>query len=153
MVAYLCKKVAFFRTRVQNSHPSNLPTEHLSRSCLSLCAPCKFGGAIWRAPQTVSSLRTITHSFTCKRNESCLEGKQGGWSFCHVSLFSSSTPKELRHDADLSHQHLPPPPLIMEREDLVDSPEHDLRDTDVRQDATMRKNSTRTTLAPLPPRN
>jgi len=39
----------------------------------------------------------------------------------------------------LSH-HLPPPPLVMEREDLVDSPEHDLRDKDVRQDATMRKN-------------
>ena len=48
---------------------------------------------------------------------------------------------KLRHDADLSHQHLPPPPLVMEREDSVDSPEHDLRDTDVRQDATMRKNS------------
>jgi hypothetical protein len=30
----------------------------------------------------------------------------------------------------------------MEREDLVDSPEHDLRDTDRRQDATMRKNLT-----------
>jgi len=57
--------------------------------------------------------------------------------------------KELRHDADLSHQHLPPPPLVMEREDLVDSPEHDLRDTDVRQDATMRKNLTRPTPAPF----
>ena len=30
--------------------------------------------------------------------------------------------KELRHDADLSHQHLPPLPLVREREDLVDSP-------------------------------
>jgi len=37
----------------------------------------------------------------------------------------------------------------MEREDLVDSPEHDLRDTDVRQDDTMRKNSTRPTQAPF----
>ena len=39
-----------------------LTTEHLSRSCLSLCAPCKFEGATWRALKTVSSLRTITHS-------------------------------------------------------------------------------------------
>ena len=57
--------------------------------------------------------------------------------------------KELRQDADLSHQHSPLPPLVMEREDLVDSPEHDMRDTDVRQDATMRKNLTRPTPAPF----
>ena len=57
--------------------------------------------------------------------------------------------KELRHNADLSHQRLLPPPLVMEREDLVDSPEHDLRDTDVRQDATMRRNSTRPTPSPF----
>jgi len=37
----------------------------------------------------------------------------------------------------------------MEREDLADSPEYDLRDTDVRQDATMRKNSTGPTPAPF----
>ena len=37
----------------------------------------------------------------------------------------------------------------MERKDLVDSPEHDLRNTDVRQDATVRKNSTRRTPAPF----
>ena len=37
----------------------------------------------------------------------------------------------------------------MEREDLADSPEYDLRDTDVRQDATMRRNSTRPTPSPF----
>jgi hypothetical protein len=75
-------------SQVQSSHLPNLTMEHLSRSCLGLCAPCKFGGATWRALQTVSSLRTITHSFTCKRNQTCLEGKQGGWNFCHVSHLS-----------------------------------------------------------------
>ena len=53
--------------------------------------------------------------------------------------------KELRHDADfvtpaIAFRYIYTPPLVVEREDLVDSPEHDLRDKDVRQDATMRKN-------------
>jgi hypothetical protein len=60
---------------------------------LGLVRALQVGGATWSALQTVSSLRTITHSFTCKRNQTCLEGKQGGWSFYHVSHLSSSTPK------------------------------------------------------------
>ena len=46
--------------------------------------------------------------------------------------------KELRHDADfvtpaIAFRYIYTPPLVVEREDLVDSPEHGLRDTDVRQ--------------------
>ena len=62
----------------------------ITRVLLRACVRLASGGAILRAFQVVSALHIITHSFIYKRTPACPEGKQGGWSFCHISCLPSS---------------------------------------------------------------